>query len=128
MYYRFEEITKDLYKVYHDHSDMADDIANIPEGARVGFYAPIVLVDQNNEYASTIRLYRKKNGKLVSDHSSVTKYSRKRLIDADKLISKITEKSKLPSLSADTINGLCGAISIIYDMLNETEEESDNNE
>lgn len=46
----------------------------------------------------------------------------KRLIDADELLKRIAEKCKIPSLSKDTVNGLCGATAIIYDMLNESEE------
>lgn len=45
-----------------------------------------------------------------------------RTIDADELLKRIAEKAKTPSLSEDTINGLCGATAIIYDMLNESEE------
>lgn len=44
-----------------------------------------------------------------------------RSLDADELLKRIAEKCKIPSLSADTVNGLCGATAIIYDMLNESE-------
>lgn len=43
----------------------------------------------------------------------------KRTIDADELLKRIAKKCKTPSLSEDTVNGLCGATAIIYDMLNE---------
>ena len=46
-----------------------------------------------------------------------------RLIDADVLLKRISEKAKTPSLSEDTVNGLCGATAIIYDMLNESGQE-----
>lgn len=46
-----------------------------------------------------------------------------RTIDADELLKRISEKAKLPSLSEDTVNGLCGATAIIYDMLNESGQE-----
>lgn len=51
-----------------------------------------------------------------------TESEHKRIIDADELLKRISEKAKLPSLSEDTVNGLCGATAIIYDMLNESEE------
>lgn len=35
----------------------------------------------------------------------------------------IAEKCKIPSLSEATVNGLCGATAIIYDMLNESGQE-----
>ena len=44
-----------------------------------------------------------------------------RLIDADELLDRIDKVAKKPSLSADTVNGLCGAVGIIYDMLIEGE-------
>lgn len=47
----------------------------------------------------------------------------KRLLDADELLKRIAEKCKTPSLSEDTVNGLCGATAIIYDMLNESGKE-----
>lgn len=47
----------------------------------------------------------------------------KRTIDADELLKKIAEKCKTPSLSKDTVNGLCGATAIIYDMLIESGKE-----
>lgn len=46
----------------------------------------------------------------------------KKTIDADELLKRISEKAKTPSLSEDTVNGLCGATAIIYDMLNESED------
>lgn len=46
----------------------------------------------------------------------------KRTIDADELLNRISKKAKIPSLSGDTVNGLCGATAIIYDMLNESED------
>lgn len=48
-----------------------------------------------------------------------------RLIDADELLKRIAEKCKTPSLSGDTVNGLCGATAIIYDMLIESGQEKD---
>lgn len=49
-----------------------------------------------------------------------------RLIDADELLKRIEEKAKIPSLSEATVNGLCGATAIIYDMLIESgQEQSD---
>lgn len=47
----------------------------------------------------------------------------KRIIDADELLKRIAEKAKTPSLSEDTVNGLCAATAIIYDLLNESEQE-----
>lgn len=49
----------------------------------------------------------------------------KRTIDADELLKRIAEKCKTPSLSKDTVNGLCGATAIIYDMLIESGQEKD---
>lgn len=49
----------------------------------------------------------------------------KRTIDADELLKRIAEKCKTPSLSKDTVNGLCGATAIVYDMLNESGQEKD---
>ena len=49
----------------------------------------------------------------------------KRTIDADELLKRIAEKCKIPSLSKDTVNGLCGATVIIYDMLNESGKEQE---
>lgn len=49
----------------------------------------------------------------------------KRMIDADELLKRIAGKCKTPSLSKDTINGLCGATAIIYDMLSESGQEKD---
>lgn len=48
----------------------------------------------------------------------------KKLIDADELLKRIAEKCKTPSLSEATVNGLCGATAIIYDMLIESEVEN----
>lgn len=47
----------------------------------------------------------------------------KRTLDADELLKRIEEKCKTPSLSEDTVNGLCGATAIIYDMLIESGQE-----
>lgn len=47
----------------------------------------------------------------------------KRTLDADELLKRISEKAKTPSLSEATVNGLCGATAIIYDMLNESGKE-----
>lgn len=47
---------------------------------------------------------------------------RKRILDADELLKRISEKSKR-STNLDVINGLCGATAIIYDMLIETGQE-----
>lgn len=49
--------------------------------------------------------------------------SDKRMIDADELLNRIDKVAKKPSLSIDTVNGLCGAVAIIYDMLIETGQE-----
>ena len=49
--------------------------------------------------------------------------SEKRMIDADELLNRIDKVAKKPSLSIDTVNGLCGAVAIIYDMLIETGQE-----
>ena len=49
----------------------------------------------------------------------------KKTIDADELLKRISEKAKTPSLSEDTVNGLCGATAIIYDMLNESGKEQE---
>lgn len=49
----------------------------------------------------------------------------KRTLDADELLKRIAEKCKTPSLSEDTVNGLCGATAIIYDMLIESGQEKD---
>ena len=42
----------------------------------------------------------------------------KQYIDKDALIAAIQEKAKEPSIAKnlDTVNGLCGAVSIIYEM------------
>lgn len=52
-----------------------------------------------------------------------TESEHKRTIDADELLKRIAEKCKTPSLSKDTVNGLCGAATIIYDMLIESGKE-----
>ncbi len=52
-----------------------------------------------------------------------TENKNKRTIDADELLKRISEKAKIPSLSEDTVNGLCGATAIIYDMLIESGKE-----
>ena len=44
------------------------------------------------------------------------KAKKERNIDADKLIRRIEEKAKM-SKNEDVINGLCGAVAIIYDLL-----------
>lgn len=48
-----------------------------------------------------------------------------RKIDADELIRRIKEKAKRPLIrdNLDTVNGLCGAVAIIYDMLIESGQE-----
>lgn len=46
-----------------------------------------------------------------------------RTIDADELLKRIKEKSKISTLSNETVNGLCGAVAIIYDMLIESGQE-----
>lgn len=48
-----------------------------------------------------------------------------RLIDADELLERIADKSKI-SKNLDVINGLCGATAIIYDMLIESGQEKVN--
>ena len=48
-----------------------------------------------------------------------------RLIDADEALKRIADKSK-KSDNLDVINGLCGATAIIYDMLIESGQESEN--
>lgn len=50
--------------------------------------------------------------------------NRKRLIDADELLKRISDKCKQLN-NHDTINGLCGATAIIYDMLIESGQEPD---
>lgn len=52
-----------------------------------------------------------------------------RLIDADSLIKAIEEKAKRLS-NADTINGLCGAVALIFEALTivEAESKEENNE
>lgn len=55
-----------------------------------------------------------------------TPLPKRRIIDADELLKRISEKAKIPSLSEDTVNGLCGATAIIYDMLIESGQEVDN--
>lgn len=60
----------------------------------------------------------------LADYVKITNQNgseHKRTIDADELLKRISEKAKTPSLSEDTVNGLCGATAIIYDMLNESE-------
>ena len=47
-----------------------------------------------------------------------------RLIDADEALKRIADKSK-KSDNLDVINGLCGATAIIYDMLIESGQESE---
>lgn len=50
-----------------------------------------------------------------------------RLIDADETLKRIADKSK-KSDNLDVINGLCGATAIIYDMLIESGQESEDKE
>jgi hypothetical protein len=52
---------------------------------------------------------------------------RMRLIDADETLKRIADKSK-KSDNLDVINGLCGATAIIYDMLIESGQESEDEE
>ncbi len=50
-------------------------------------------------------------------HGDIIPLDHGRLIDADKLLEAIEKKSKIPAIqkNADIVNGLCGAVSLIYE-------------
>lgn len=90
-------------------------ICNIKRNAEL--IADILNGDTDNRCAYSYDVYPNAKFKVVKAENE-----HKRTIDADELLKRIAEKCKTPSLSADTVNGLCGATAIIYDMLNESEE------
>jgi hypothetical protein len=110
-----EEAEKLLYK-------LSDELCETNVNMSIKLNQVIAEVDA--EYTGVSEVYRylylrqksidelskkKDNINLPSDHG--------RLIDADKLLEAIEKKSKIPAIqkNADIVNGLCGAVSLIYE-------------
>ncbi len=79
-----------------------------------------IIIELSDAYYNNIMTYKVNGPTVVMEsirHGTIIPSDHGRLIDADKLLEAIEKKSKIPAIqkNADIVNGLCGAVSLIYE-------------